>query len=106
MWFGFFFFFFQAEDGIRDTACGLLQGCAVADGLAQFGELSLEPPAERAEPEQRGINPREHLQVEVTLPDMRAFVRKNYAQLLRVPLVIVRGENDAGSDGDRGRNKL
>ena len=65
---------FKKDLRIRGAAGSLLQSGAIADGFGQVGECSLEPPAERAEPDQRRIKRSKQLQVEIALSNVRALM--------------------------------
>ena len=49
----------------------------VADGFTEVREFAFEPPAERAEPEERGIEPCKKLKVEIALANVGALVGEN-----------------------------
>ena len=85
-------------------ASGLFEPGAVADGFSQIRKLVLEPPSERAEPEERGVEARKQLQIEVALTDMGSLVRKDNAELFGIPGFVVRRKYDRRSDGDWGRD--
>src|SRR5580704_12426819 len=90
---------------VRGTASGLLDSRTIADGLGQFSELSLEPPAQRAEPDKRGVEPGKQLEVKVTLTNVRALVSEHNAKLLLVPGLVAGGQQDDRTDG-QGRGDL
>ena len=78
----------------------------VADRLTQIAELALEPPSERAEPEQGGIESGYELKVEVALSNVRALVGEDNAQLLRIPLDVIGGQQHGRANRDRRGNSM
>ena len=81
----------QQDFGVTCAALRLLDSGAIAQRLAQFRELSLQPPAEWVEPEQGAVQAREGMNQEILLAHMRPLVRKDNAQSRRVPGGVIAG---------------
>jgi hypothetical protein len=86
---------FKKDLSVGGSACGLFKARAVADGFAQFGKFAFEPPSQGAEPEKRGVDACQKLQIKVALADVRALVSQNNAQLFLIPCGVVGGQHDA-----------
>ena len=86
---------FEQDLGVGGAAGSLLEAGAVADGLGQVREFAFEPPPQGADPEKRGVEAGEKLQVEVALANVRALVGQDDAQLLAVPSGVIAGKTTA-----------
>ena len=97
---------FKQNLGVRRATGSFFKAGAVADGLAQIGELALQPPSQRTEPEHGGIEAGQHLQIKVTLPDVRALMRHDRIQLGAGPLAPIDREHDGRArDSQRHRRR-
>ena len=76
---------FEQDLCVGRTAGSLLETGTVADGLGQIRKLVLEPPTQRAEPEERRVEAGEELQVEVALANVGALVGEDDTEFLSVP---------------------
>jgi hypothetical protein len=99
----------EQNSGVMFAVGAAGQGCFVAGLLGEVGEAAVEPPGERAEPENRAMQKRQALSESVAAGEVRYLVRDDGVELGIVSLGPVGGQQNHGAQsahGDRHGNQF